>query len=265
MANPSFLYSVKLPMTPKPTMSSVGDYRATYNDIFNLQNTIRILMRSLVEEAPLDGVQYGRQNGEWTEIEGGGGGIPEAPIDGKTYGRKDASWAEVTSSSSVYNLFITGNTNGTNNNYRGYTLFVRLPAFALLGIAPKWVFTLWLQATAAFSLGFIELLKTPIGSLTVTGRTIITVGGSAAPVITPPSSALFPVVVDPITTMMDGQNDYWISVYFPTTNAVNNNVGAIDATSYVLGNFALGSFSNPATIPVGATTRLMVTHVHAVP
>ncbi len=53
-----------------------------------------------IPEAPLDGKQYGRQSGTWTETTGGGGGgIPEAPEDGKTYGRKDGAWSEVSGGS----------------------------------------------------------------------------------------------------------------------------------------------------------------------
>jgi hypothetical protein len=49
-----------------------------------------------VLEAPDDGKEYARKNKDWTEITGGGGGIPDAPIDGKLYGRKDAAWDEIT-------------------------------------------------------------------------------------------------------------------------------------------------------------------------
>lgn len=49
-----------------------------------------------IPEAPLDGNQYGRQNGTWTQVTGGsGGGIPEAPVDGKQYGRQNGNWTEV--------------------------------------------------------------------------------------------------------------------------------------------------------------------------
>ena len=41
-----------------------------------------------VEEAPDDGVQYGRQSKAWTPT------LPEAPNDGKEYARKNEAWAE---------------------------------------------------------------------------------------------------------------------------------------------------------------------------
>ena len=43
-------------------------------------------------EAPLDGQQYARQNGEWTVVEPG---ITDSPSDGKQYARQDGSWAVV--------------------------------------------------------------------------------------------------------------------------------------------------------------------------
>ena len=45
-----------------------------------------------IEEAPITGKQYGREDADWTEIIV----IEEAPIDTLTYGRKDAGWIAVT-------------------------------------------------------------------------------------------------------------------------------------------------------------------------
>lgn len=116
MANPSFVSSTKLPMTQKPTMTSEGDARATYEDIFNLQNTIRILLRFLVEEAPTGGDGYIREDGSWVPIQeaqlkwGQLTGaladqadlqtalnlkIDDAPSDGKLYGRRNGAWEEI--------------------------------------------------------------------------------------------------------------------------------------------------------------------------
>ena len=39
-----------------------------------------------IPEAPLDGKQYGRQSGQWTEISGGGGGGGDVPTDALKYG-----------------------------------------------------------------------------------------------------------------------------------------------------------------------------------
>ncbi len=48
-----------------------------------------------IEEAPMDGSTYGRNNGSWTSVSGGtgGGGIEEAPNDGTPYVRFNGYWA----------------------------------------------------------------------------------------------------------------------------------------------------------------------------
>lgn len=66
MANPVVLATYKFPLTEKPTM--LPDPIATYNDIFNLQNTCRLFLTMMVEEAPMDGKRYVRQNGAWVEL-----------------------------------------------------------------------------------------------------------------------------------------------------------------------------------------------------
>ena len=48
-----------------------------------------------VEEAPKDGKQYVRQDGNWSKAEVSGGGMPEAPIDNKPYVRKDGEWVNM--------------------------------------------------------------------------------------------------------------------------------------------------------------------------
>ena len=45
-----------------------------------------------VEEAPVDGAQYVRKDAGWEEVSVD---VNEAPIDGLTYGRKDANWATI--------------------------------------------------------------------------------------------------------------------------------------------------------------------------
>lgn len=65
MADPIYLAKLKIPMTEKPETAWTPNMQATYNDIFNLQNTIRIILQNFVEEAPVDGVKYVRQNGKW--------------------------------------------------------------------------------------------------------------------------------------------------------------------------------------------------------
>jgi hypothetical protein len=48
-----------------------------------------------IEEAPVDGQQYARQDAGWSVVVGGsgGGGIAEAPTDGKPYVRQSSAWA----------------------------------------------------------------------------------------------------------------------------------------------------------------------------
>lgn len=49
-----------------------------------------------IEEAPVNGTPYVRQDGEWVEdAGGGGGGISDAPSDGEMYVRKDAAWEQL--------------------------------------------------------------------------------------------------------------------------------------------------------------------------
>ena len=46
-----------------------------------------------VDEAPIDGLTYGRKDAEWVEVTGGGGGgIPEAPNNANAYVRSALSW-----------------------------------------------------------------------------------------------------------------------------------------------------------------------------
>ena len=121
-------FLTKLPTTPAHI------YREVYTDLFALFNSFRKLLSDLDEalldyltDAPEDGKTYGRKDGEWAEVTGGGGGsgivetvvagsgisvddtdpanpivsstvnpFVEAPEDGQLYGRKDANWEVVT-------------------------------------------------------------------------------------------------------------------------------------------------------------------------
>lgn len=268
MANPAFIASFKVPMTEKPTIDYNAQNLKLYTDIFNIQNTVRLLLVNFVEEAPEDGSIYGRQNGQWVVAGGGGGGgIPEAPVDNKTYGRKNAGWSEITSgtSSSAFNLYITGTRTGADNNYRGYTVFALLSSGMLLNKSTKWKFSLWVQATAAFNIGPIKLLKTAIGSTAVISSSDVTIGGSLTPLITPPSSSMFRVDVDTITTPLDGATDIWIAVYFPSTNAVNNNVGIMENVSMVKGFYILGDSTGVTDIPGAIATPYLISNIQQVP
>lgn len=268
MANPLYLATIKFPLTEKPETPYIPEYQKIYLDVFNLQNTLRMIIQNFTEEAPVDGSSYVRKDGSWViGGGGGGGGIPEAPIDGKLYGRKDASWTEVpaTPASSAFNLYITGNLSGINANYRGYTMFVLLSAGSLLSLSNKWKFSMWLQATAAITVGPIKLLKTPVGKTNVLSSSDVTVGGLLTPLVTPPNSSPFRITTDNITTALDGTTDVWIAVYFPSTNAVTNDVGVIENTSTVRGNYILGNSTGATTIPVAATFPYLVSNVQQVP
>lgn len=51
-----------------------------------------------IEEAPMDGTTYGRNNGSWTPVSSGGGGsygIEEAPTDGGIYARQNGTWVQI--------------------------------------------------------------------------------------------------------------------------------------------------------------------------
>ena len=48
-----------------------------------------------ISDAPIDNKEYVRLNGNWTELPADQTGVPEAPIDGNKYARSDASWVVV--------------------------------------------------------------------------------------------------------------------------------------------------------------------------
>ena len=54
-----------------------------------------LLNQTVLPDAPSDGQQYARQNGEWTPVESVEPGIPDAPSDSKTYGRNNGAWTPV--------------------------------------------------------------------------------------------------------------------------------------------------------------------------
>ena len=65
MADPIYVAALKLPLTEKPITAWNQQNTGTYKDVFNLQNTIRIVLENFVEEAPQDGQKYVRMNGKW--------------------------------------------------------------------------------------------------------------------------------------------------------------------------------------------------------
>jgi hypothetical protein len=69
------------------------DYRTS-----QLETLLTSQIRTKTEEAPVNGKQYARKNGQWTEVaavSGGGGGtgdVEEAPTSGGPYVRKNRQW-----------------------------------------------------------------------------------------------------------------------------------------------------------------------------
>ena len=45
-----------------------------------------------IPEAPLDGIQYGRQSASWTPVVAGGGGLEDAPSNLNSYARRAGLW-----------------------------------------------------------------------------------------------------------------------------------------------------------------------------
>lgn len=68
MANPIYVAKIKFPLTEKPSMMFSAERASIYQDIFNLQNTARLIITHFVEEAPNDGKRYVRQDGKWVEL-----------------------------------------------------------------------------------------------------------------------------------------------------------------------------------------------------
>lgn len=107
MANPQFTNAAEIPINEKP-QCNFAQYKEIYLDTLDIFNTLRLILREFVEDAPADGKTYGRKDQSWVEVTGGGGGIPEAPVDGQLYGRKDAAWVIVPTIGSITWGSITG-------------------------------------------------------------------------------------------------------------------------------------------------------------
>lgn len=108
MANPQFTNAAKIPINEKPRCS-FAQYKDIYLDTLDIFNTLRLILREFVEDAPADGKTYGRKDQSWVEVTGGGGGgIPEAPVDGNAYARKDAGWVVVPTAITISWGNITG-------------------------------------------------------------------------------------------------------------------------------------------------------------
>ena len=77
-----------------------------------------LLNQTVLPDAPSDGKQYARQDGNWTPVESVEPGLPDAPSDGKQYTRQDGAWVE----SEPSKVKTTNNTtlqfwNGTQQEY----------------------------------------------------------------------------------------------------------------------------------------------------
>ena len=72
-----------------------------------------LLNQTVLPDAPSDGQQYARQNGEWTPVESVEPGIPDAPSDGNQYARQDGTWTVV--EPGISDAPSDGKTYGRNN------------------------------------------------------------------------------------------------------------------------------------------------------
>lgn len=95
MANQLYLAKVKFPLTEKPVTDYSAENQKVYQDVFNIQNTLRLVLSNFTEDAPADGNKYVRQDQNWVPEALVDPGIPEAPVDNKEYARKNASWVLV--------------------------------------------------------------------------------------------------------------------------------------------------------------------------
>jgi hypothetical protein len=75
-----------------------GTFLPTSSDLLTAQYTLTTgTSGGGIAEAPLDGLQYGRQSGSWTVVSGSNS-FPEAPLDGLQYARQSGTWKQVTGS-----------------------------------------------------------------------------------------------------------------------------------------------------------------------
>jgi len=64
-------------------------------DLINkLKNILNELKGNVFIDAPQDGNSYGRKDGDWSQIQSGGG-IPDAPENGLQYARQDGNWTPI--------------------------------------------------------------------------------------------------------------------------------------------------------------------------
>lgn len=70
------------------TRTQINDYVAKMHGssdlgsggVLALKDVLNALNGELLEEAPIDGNQYGRENGAWTVVTGGGGNAVQVPV-----------------------------------------------------------------------------------------------------------------------------------------------------------------------------------------
>lgn len=241
------------PITLKPITPAKN--AETYDDIFNLLNTLRSVFNDLdkafdktLEEAPTDGKLYGRQNKQWIEVTGGG---TPGPGPGP--------------SAAGGNVYITGNPTGSfSNNLRGYTVICRLPGYALLTPAAKWKCRLWFRATGNFT-AKLRLLTTQATSTTVTQVDKLKIGGTDTPTITVASpNQLFYVEIDPAEIQLSADKDYYLTVFFPSSNTATIDIGLVGSSTYVLGNYVANDQTEASPVSITPSLALLVSHITTV-
>lgn len=80
-----------------PTTANLADGEVAINHvsktIYQRIGAAVVAVANYFTDAPSDGTTYGRKDGGWAAISGGG--ISDAPSDGKYYGRQNGAWAQV--------------------------------------------------------------------------------------------------------------------------------------------------------------------------
>ena len=79
--------------------SENGDLTTTYyvqGEVILTGDEVKTLLnQTVLPDAPSDGQQYARQNGNWTPVESVEPGISDAPLDGQQYARQNGNWTPV--------------------------------------------------------------------------------------------------------------------------------------------------------------------------
>lgn len=80
-----------------PTTANLADGELAINHvtktIYQRIGAAVVAVANYFTDAPSDGTTYGRKDGVWEALSGGG--LSDAPSDGKYYGRRDGAWEQV--------------------------------------------------------------------------------------------------------------------------------------------------------------------------